>query len=86
MFINIPGTAPVKLGAGSEGLISRVSAEAEDICRFRREIVANRCWILRALGQPEEKLRGQLNGARMAIVKLYWLQPRKTRIDRLSAG
>lgn len=63
--------APVELGAGSEGLMSRVSADWENICKFLRHVAGDQGCILRALEQLEDKLFGPLNGVRMAVWELH---------------
>ena len=44
-----PGVAPLAFGSGSEGTISKVSAEGVEMCRTLRQMAGEGCHTLRVL-------------------------------------
>lgn len=61
-----PGVAPLVLGAGSEGRISRASADRVEMCRPRRQMAVEEWHTVGALEQLDLRISVPLKGARIA--------------------
>ena len=61
-----PGVAPLVLGTGAEGRISRASAGGVEMCRPRRQIADEEPHILGTPEQLDLRISVPLNGAHMA--------------------
>lgn len=77
-----PGVVPLVLGAGSEGRISRASADRVEMCRPRRQMAVEEWHTVGALEQLDLRISVPLKGARIAYKGLDHLCSRNEGLEK----